>query len=236
MKNLYVYSEKLARKNKIHVSLSKYVFTYLITLIVSIMVFLLFKCVINKVSLNENLFRCIEGFSLFVIIVFDFLYILFPTSMKFHSRLKAYYVDKDDIYLISISDLVLIMFETTLFLPRIHKNDKDNNLFKKIKYYIVGILTSFLIFSKIRKNINKMQDKEAIMKFVKDPVFYKRSANVYKITSVNSYKKFKNNVNINVDLIKINNNKIFKDNTLIVYDVYNNYEQLVKKIENKQKN
>lgn len=128
MKNLYVYSEKLAKKNKVFMSLPKYFFTYLITLIISTIVFLLFKKVINIVNLNSNLFRCIEGFVLFVIIVFDFLYVLFPNSLKFHSRLKAYYVDRDDIYLISISDLVLIMFETTLFLPRVHKNDKDNNL------------------------------------------------------------------------------------------------------------
>lgn len=235
MKNLYVYSEKLAKKNKVFMSLPKYFFTYLITLIISTIVFLLFKKVINIVNLNSNLFRCIEGFVLFVIIVFDFLYVLFPSSLKFHSRLKAYYVDKDDIYLISISDLVLIMFETTLFLPRVHKNDKDNNLFKKIKYYIVGILTSFLIFSKIRKNINKMQDKETIMKFVKDPIFYKRSANVYKVIDVNRVSKLKNKTSIRVNLKKLDDNKVFNDNTLVIYNVYNNYDNLINSFKNKVK-
>ena len=191
---VFIYSDKIAKKSKIYISISKYFLTCFLTLLISFIVFLIFKNILNQVKINNSLLRSIEGIVLFIIVVFDFLYILFPTSLKFHSRLKAFYIDENDIYLISVSDLVLILFETTLFLPRVNKNDKDNNLLKKIKYYIVGVLTSIFVFSKLRKNINKMKDRNAIIKFVKDPIFFKRSANVYRIKDVSSVKKYKNNI------------------------------------------
>lgn len=236
MKNLYMYSIPLAKSNKLYISLTKYILTYIITLLISTLTFLLFKKIINLVQLSELTFRIIIASVLFVIIIFDFLYILFPNSLKFHSRLKAYYIYNNEIYLISISDLVLIMFETTLFLPRVNKKDKDNNLLKKIKYIFIGIITSPLVFSKIKKNINKMQDEKAIIKFVKDPVFYKRSANVYKLTSINTITKYNNKTNIHVDLIKVSNNKVIKDNTLVIYNTYNHYNELIKEFENRLKN
>lgn len=236
MKNLYMYSVSLARSNKIYISLTKYILTYIITLFFSTLIFLVFKRIINLVELSSLTFRLIEASVLFIIIVFDFLYILFPNSLKFHSRLKAYYIYNDYIYLVSISDLVLIMFETTLFLPRVNKTDKDNNIFKTIKYILIGILTSPLVFSKIKKNINKMQDKDAIIKFVKDPYFYRRSANVYRITNVNSITKYNEKTTIHVDLLKESNKKEIKDNTLVIYNTYTNYDNLIKEFENRLKN
>ena len=80
-----------------------------------------------------------------------------------------------------------------------------------------------------------MQDKEAIMKFVKDPIFYKRSANVYKVIDVNRVSKLKNKTSIRVKLKKLDDNKVFNDNTLVIYNVYNNYDNLINSFKNKVK-
>ncbi len=232
---VFIYSDKVAKKSKIYISISKYFLTCFLTLLISFIVFLIFKNILNQVRINNSLLRSIEGIVLFIIVVFDFLYILFPTSLKFHSRLKAFYIDENDIYLISVSDLVLILFETTLFLPRVNKNDKDNNLLKKIKYYIVGVLTSIFVFSKLRKNINKMKDRNAIIKFVKDPIFFKRSANVYRIKDVSSVKKYKNNIIVHCSYDYLTKNREIKDASLTIFNVYDDFSLLVKSIENKIK-
>lgn len=234
MKNkVFIYSEKIAKKNKIYISISKYFLTCFLTLVISFIVFLIFKNILNQVRINNNLLRSIEGIVLFIIVIFDFLYILFPISLKFHSRLKAFYLDENDIYLVSVSDLILILFETTLFLPRVNKNDKDNNLLKKIKYYIVGVLTSVFVFSKLKKNMNKMKDKNAIIKFVKDPIFFKRSVNVYKIKNVSSVKKYKNNIIVHCSYDYLTKNKEIKDVSLTIFNVYDDFSLLVKKFEKK---
>ena len=232
---VFIYSDKVAKKSKIYISISKYFLTCFLTLLISFIVFLIFKNILNQVRINNSLLRSIEGIVLFIIVVFDFLYILFPTSLKFHSRLKAFYIDENDIYLISVSDLVLLIFETTLFLPRVNKNDKDNNLLKKIKYYIVGVLTSIFVFSKLRKNINKMKDRNAIIKFVKDPIFFKRSANVYRIKDVSSVKKYKNNIIVHCSYDYLTKNREIKDASLTIFNVYDDFSLLVKSIENKIK-
>ena len=232
---VFIYSDKIAKKSKIYISISKYFLTCFLTLLLSFIVFLIFKNILNQVKINNSLLRSIEGIVLFIIVVFDFLYILFPTSLKFHSRLKAFYIDENDIYLISVSDLVLLIFETTLFLPRVNKNDKDNNLLKKIKYYIVSVLTSIFVFSKLRKNINKMKDRNAIIKFVKDPIFFKRSANVYRIKDVSSVKKYKNNIIVHCSYDYLTKNREIKDASLTIFNVYDDYSLLVKSVENKLK-
>ncbi len=225
------YSKKIAKENKIYVSLFRYLLTYFLTFLFSFLLFLLFNYLIKLVHLSDNVYISLNGIMMFIIILFDFFYILFPISLKFNSRLKAFCIFEDELYIISINDLILILFETTLFLPKVNENDKDNNFLKKIKYYLVGILTSFFVFSKIRKNMNKMQDKEAIIKFVKNPLFYKRSANVYKVQSVYSIKYYKDRVIINYSSMYLTKNKEYKDNTLVIYNTYENFSDIVNLVE-----